>query len=106
MAIKVVKDPDNKWMVYIDWSNWLADIVSKIGGTATITASSWSIPAALTEEAETPSDDIDEKTFLVASGGTVDTEYDLVNTITYSLSTLSVTDLTEDRTVTVSLKEK
>jgi len=106
MATRVIKDPNNKWMVYVDWSEWLADLAEKTGGTATITSSLWDIPAALVEEDETPEDDINGVCYFVGSGGEAGESYDLVNRITYSLSALSVTDLTEDRTITVLVRHK
>ena len=54
--------------------------------------------------ASTPSSD--NKCFFVGSGGTVNLEYSLVNRITYSMTNLSVSDLTEDRTITFEIAEK
>lgn len=106
MAVKIKRDADNKWFVYIDWSVWLADQSSQTGGTVTITSVSWLYPAAIVEEAETPSDDINGKTYFVGSGGSNGFRYDLVATITYTVSVLSATDLTQDKTVTVELVDQ
>jgi len=103
---KIVKDPSNKWFLYIDWSDWISAMVSNIGGTVDITNSTWFLQAGLVEEAETPSVDDNYKCYLIGSGGVDGTKYSVMNRITYDSSALSVTDLTEDRTITVTMKEK
>ena len=106
---RIIKDPDNKWQIYIDWAPWKAKQEADTGDTLTITGSSWSAsyPSGITQEAETPSTpSSDNKCFFVGSGGTVNLEYSLVNRITYSMTNLSVSDLTEDRTITFEIAEK
>ena len=108
MTETVIRDPDNKWYLYVDWTDWIAQQESDTGGSITINSSLWITPADITEEAETPTDDIGQFTYLIASGGTVDELYSIVNRITYTLAvaTLAVTDLTQDLTVTVQLREQ
>ena len=103
---KIVKDPSNKWFLYIDWSDWISAMVDSIGGTVDITNSTWFLQAGLIEEAETPSVDDNFKCYLIGSGGVAGTKYSVMNRITYNPSALAVTDLTEDRTITVTMKEK
>lgn len=103
---KVVKDPSNKWFLFIDWSDWIAGMVDDIGGTVDITASAWILQTGLVEEAETPSVDDNFKCYLIGSGGVAGTKYSVTNRITYDPSALAVTNLTEDRTITVTIKDK
>ena len=103
---KIVKDPSNKWFLYVDWSEWIASMAADIGGTVDITNSAWFLQAVLVEESETPSVDDNFKCYLVGSGGVAGTKYSVMNRITYDPSALSVSDLTEDRTITVTMKEK
>jgi len=106
MATTVKRDADNKWFFGIDWTDFLALIVAKYGGTATITASSWSIPATWVEESETTFDAATNLTTLVGSGGSNGDSEEVINTITYSVSTLSLTDATQDKTTKVILEEQ
>lgn len=103
---KIVKDPSNKWFLYIDWSEWVNAMVDSIGGTVDITDSSWVLQTGLVEEAETPSVDDGFKCYLIGSGGVAGTSYSVTNRITYNPSALAVTDLTEDKTITVIMKDK
>lgn len=106
MASTIKRDADNKWFFGVDWTDFLTDITSKYGGTATITASYWDLPAAYVEESETTFDASTNITTLVASGGTNGTTEEVTNTITYSVSTLSLTDATQDKTSKVVLEEQ
>lgn len=64
------KDPDETLDYEIDWTNWLSG--------DTISSSSWSVPAGITDVTET-------HTYTLAtvrlSGGTLGTTYNCVNTI-------------------------
>lgn len=106
MASTIKRDADNKWFFGVDWTDFLDLIVAKYGGTATITASSWAIPATWVEEAESTFDASTNLTTLVGSGGTNGDAQNVVNTITYSVSTLSLTDATQDKTTKVILEEQ
>lgn len=107
MACKIYKDPNNAWFTYLDWSEWVAGMISEIGGTVDITGSQWFLETGLTEDPTTPTTDNGSyKTFLYASGGTAETEYSVLNRITYSPSALTPKTFTEDRTITVKIKEK
>ena len=106
MATVIKRDADNKWFFGIDWTDFLDLIVEKYGGTATITNSVWAIPTDYVEEAETTYDASTNITTLVASGGTNGETSTVTNTITYSVSTLSLTDATQDNTVKIRLEEQ
>ena len=106
MASTIKRDADNKWFFGIDWTGFLDLIVAKYGGTAVITASSWSIPVDYVEEAETTFDADTNLTTLVGSGGTNGESQNVVNTITYSVSTLSLIDATQDKTTKIILEEQ
>jgi hypothetical protein len=47
MACKITKDPDNKWFLFIDWSDWIDGLINGangqdgIDGTIDITSSEW-----------------------------------------------------------------
>ena len=103
---KFIKDPDDKWIVCIDWTNWVNSLIDDIGGTVDITQSDWVLDPGLTKEAATPTVDTDNKTFLYGSGGTAGTDYNAVNTITYNPSALTPTDFTESRTVIIRIRQK
>lgn len=99
MSLTVTKDPDNKWYVEIDWgTNWLQT-------DETIVASSWGNLGDMTE-GESTFDATTGVTTLVVSGGTLNTDYSVVNTITYSKTALSISNLTEDRTIKIKLRDK
>lgn len=98
MAFTVTKDPDNKWYVKLDWSNWLAS-------DEAIVSSSWGSLGDMTEGESTYDSDAGTTT-LVVSGGTVNTDYSVVNTITYSSTAIGVSNMTEDRTVKIRLRDK
>lgn len=110
MALRVKRDADNKFYIYIDWNEWITNQakVSPNGPALTveITSVSWSVPVAITEEAETPADDIGGITYFVGSGGTNGTEYPVTATITYSATELSATDLTQDQSLTLILENQ
>jgi hypothetical protein len=104
-SCRIIKDPDNTWYIYIDWDDWFDRQISDIGGTFTLTASDWFPDAALSEE-DTKLDDSTKKTYFYGSGGTADTSYDILNRISYTSSTLGAQVFTEDRTITIRIKEK
>lgn len=108
MAQRVIKDPDNTWYAYVDWSNWITDQQTKTGNTLTITGSSWTLPSNLVEESGTPTTTESNIAYLFGSGGTVDTDYSVVNTITYTLThgAITKTGLTQDITFTIRIKEQ
>ncbi len=106
-----IKDPDNKWFITVDWSEWVAGIIEDIGGGATvsITSSAWYIypEGDITMDPATPGTaDANYKCFFYATGGVEGNTYNVINRITYNPSTLSPTDFTEDRTVKVKIKQK
>jgi hypothetical protein len=105
MSCRITKDPDNTWYAYIDWDNWFADQIAKIGGTFTLTAITWFPDSALTEEGSKV-DDTTKKTYFYGSGGTADTEYEILGRCSYTSSTLGTQVFTEDRTITIRIKEK
>ena len=111
MAIRIKRDADNKWFFGNSWVDWLAQIVEDTGGTAVITGSTWAFSdASIIEESETPSDDDEGITYLVASGGTNGTPFIATNTITYTVtssnSVLNVTDTTQDRMIKIVLEDQ
>jgi hypothetical protein len=105
MVCKVVKDPDNTWYTYIDWSDWFDRQIADIGGTFTLTVSDWFPASALTEEGDTFNNTTKQTAFF-GSGGTDGEEYQLLNRISYTSSTLGTQVFTEDRTITIRIKEK
>ena len=107
MAITITKDPDNKWFLFIDWSEWIEGLIDDIGGTIDITSSQWFLDAGLTIDPATPgTDDGNYKCYLYGTGGTDGQKYNVLNRITYNPSALSPTDFTEDRTISVRIKHK
>ena len=114
MAIRITRDPDNKWYIYIDWNEWInAQAVPSPKGpgmTVTITAVNWTIPAALTEEAETPSDDDGGITYFFGSGGVLGTDYAITATVTYTATSISTTttktDLSQSQSLTIRLRDQ
>ena len=103
MAVKITRDADNKWYTYVDFQSWFSKQVTDIGGTFSISSASWSIPAVITQEAETKV--IGDKAVFVGSGGSNDVDYDLVCTITYVSSVINVSNLTQDKTITVRMRD-
>lgn len=97
----MVKDPDAVLDFGVDWkaltngtgkSDWLAE-------GETITASSWDVPAGITQATPAPSF-TDTVTTIWLSGGTVGTSYTLTNHVTTSQGRedeRSFTILIEDR---------
>lgn len=105
MACYVTKDPDNTWYTYIDWNDWFDDQIESIGGTFTITVSTWFPDSAINEEGKS-FDDTTKKTAFYGSGGTAGTTYNLLNRISYTSSALGSQVFTEDRTIQIKIKEK
>jgi len=111
MALRVKRDADNKFYIYVDWNPWIdAQAVLSPNGpalTIAITSVSWGIPAAITEEGATPNDDISGITYFVGSGGTNGVSYPITCTVTYSAAEISgATDLTQDQSLTLILEEQ
>jgi len=114
MAIRIKRDADNTWYTYIDWNPWIDNQAEASpngpGLTVTITAMSWAIPAVLTEESQTSSDDDDGYTYFFGSGGVNGTAYDIEGTCTYTVVSASgnttKTGLTQTRTITVELEDQ
>jgi len=110
MAIRIIRDADNKWYTYIDFGEWVKSQAvippNGPGLTISITAAGWSTsnPPGLVEEAETAL--VGNIAYFVGSGGTNDIDYNLVCTITYTATELSATDLTQDKTITLRLKDQ
>lgn len=113
MSVRIVKDPDNKWFLTIDWSDWVDGLINGssgqtgIGGTIDITSSEWFLDTGLTKESDTPgTDDGNFLCYLYGSGGTAGQDYSVLNRITYNPSALAPTDFTEDRTIIVRIQDK
>lgn len=108
MALKVKRDADNKWYVYIDWNQWIdAQAVTTPNGPGLAVAISnvtWASPVAIVEETETPSDDVSGITFFYGSGGVNGTTYNLTATVTYSTDDPAATDMTQNKTIEFSLE--
>lgn len=103
---KITKDPNNKWFLVVDWTDWINGLVDSIGGTVDITNSEWFLETGLTKDAATPIVDDNYKCYLYATGGTDGQKYNVLNRITYNPSALAPIDFTEDRTLTVKIQEK
>ncbi len=108
MSTKVTRDSSNKWFIYIDWSDWITEQAKASPNgpalTISIQSASWAEPATIIEESETAL--VGNIAYFVGSGGANDTDYDLICTITYTASELSATDLTQDQTITVRLRNQ
>ena len=84
------KDPNATLPYSVDWgANWL--------GSDTIAASSWTVPAGLTQVSSSFTTKI---ATVVISGGTVGQSYDIVNRITTTLGYI------DDRTITVKVEQR
>jgi len=105
----VIKDPDNKWVLIDDWTNWKNDQESQVvTGAITITAVQWFLDTGLVEEVETPGNvDASQRAILVGTGGPVGA-YAVVCRITYDflIGSLSLTNLTQDHTILVTVAEQ
>jgi hypothetical protein len=87
------KDPQAKLPYTLDWAQWLA----KLSGTATITSSTWSVPAGITKDSDT---NTSLTTTVRLSGGTVDTDYVVTNHVVLS-------DGSEDeRSILIQVRER
>jgi len=107
VSTRIIKDPDNKWFLFVDWSEWINGLIDDIGGTIDITASQWFLDTGLVEESGTPvTDDGEYKCYLYGSGGVDGQKYNVLNRITYNPSALALTDFTEDRTIEVRIQNK
>jgi len=111
MALRVKRDADNKFYIYIDWNEWITNQAKASPNgpalTVQITEVSWSVPAAITEESETPNDDISGITYFVGSGGSNGTEYPVTATVTYQVNQINnLTDCTQDQSLTLILENQ
>ena len=114
MAVTIRRDADNKWVTWVNWNPWLSASAEAQpdgpGLTIDITNVSWVIPAALTEEPETPTTDDGGYTYFSGSGGTNGVEYPITCRVTYTVtsptSTLNKTDATQDHSFTVILEDQ
>lgn len=92
MAVSRQKDKDSTLDYQFSWGDWLVD--------DTIIASSWVVPAGLTNSGSSFDDN---NTVIWLSGGVLGEVYEVVNRIT----TLGTTqNRVEDRTLTIAIVEK
>ena len=66
----------------------------------------WGIPAALTQEGDTPNDDVGGIAYFVGSGGANGVSYPVTCTVTYNATEIPATDLTQDQSLTLILEEQ
>ena len=85
-----IKDPDAVLDYTLDWSSWLAD-------GETISTSSWTVEAGITEDSDT---NTSTNATIWLSGGTDGSSYIVTNRITTSESR------TDDRSVKISVCER
>lgn len=85
-----IKDPDAVLDYTLDWSNWLSE-------TDSIIYSFFFVPENITKESSSYSS---TQTTVWLSGGIAANEYKIVNRIT------TLEGRTEERTITISCKEK
>ena len=88
-AFHAVKDPSAILDYQFNWSAWL--------GADTIATSTWAVPTGITQVTES---ETTTTTTIWLSGGTVDTNYVCVNTIT------TAGGRTDQRTLTIRCREK
>lgn len=89
MGNRFLKDPDAVLDYMVDWSDWL--------DSDTISTSTWTVTTGITEDSDTKSD---TTTTIWLSGGTVGTEYELVNRI------VTAGGREDDRTIMIKVQEK
>lgn len=90
MARTFVKDPDSKLDYKIDWAAWL-------GGSDTISTSTWTVPDGITKASDTNDDN---STTIWVSGGIAGNDYNLVNHI------VTAADREADRTIRIQVRER
>ena len=107
MACYVTKDPDNIWYVPIKWDNWFTGQIDEMGGTFTIVTSLW-FPETGIAEVGSAFDDSTKIASFYGSGGVDQTNYTLMNRITFTSTspTLVGQTFSEDRTIEVRIREK
>lgn len=88
-SFRATKDPSAILDYTFDWSAFL--------GTDTIATSVWTVPTGITQTAET---ETTTTTTVWLSGGTVDANYVVVNTIT------TAGGRTDQRTITILCRDK
>ena len=89
MTQQFTKDPNATLDYQINWSLWL--------GTDTIVTSTWVVPTGITRVSDSNGT---TTTTIWLSGGTVSHDYELTNRI------VTAAGRTEDRTITIQLREK
>jgi len=87
-----VHDPNSVLDYTIDWTDWLA-------ASETISASSWTVPAGITQTTPAPSF-TNTVTTIWITGGTLGTDYDLVNHITTNQGR------EQDQTITLRVRSR
>jgi len=114
MSLRVKRDADNKYYVYVDWNPWI-DAQAKVSPngpalTVTISAVSWDIPAALTEESDTPNNAVAGITYFSGSGGVNGVSYPITCTVTYTALLIdgltSMTAMTQDQSLSLILEQQ
>jgi len=84
-----IKDPQAILDYQINWASWL--------GADTISTSTWTVPAGITKVSDS---NTTTTTTIWLSGGTVDTDYDIVNHIK------TVGTREDDRTIHIQVRQK
>lgn len=84
------KDPDATLDYGFDWSDWLAT-------AETISASTWTVPTGITKVSDSRSTTM---TTIWLSGGTVNTDYSVINHITTSAGRV------DDRTILIKVRQR
>lgn len=92
MPRQFTKDPQAVLDYKIDWSAWLAS-------GETISTSTWTVPSGITDDSDSITDS-NTSTTIWLSGGTADTDYDLINHIVTSEGR------EEDRTITIGVRQR
>jgi len=83
------KDPQAVLDYAIDWSDWL--------GSDTISTSAWTVPAGITKDSDS---NTTTTTTIWLSGGTADTDYELINHI------VTAGGREDDRTITIRVRQR
>jgi len=83
------KDPQAVLDYSIDWTDWLV--------SDTISTSTWTVPSGITKVSDSKTT---VKTTIWLSGGTADTDYELINHI------VTANSREDDRTITIRVRQK
>lgn len=107
--MRIVKDPDDTWHTYIDWSSWLTSEQTKTGGTISITASGWTPSSAnITDESSPATVESNNIAYFYGSCSTKG-DYSIVNQITYTLTgptSGAKTGLTKSKTLDIKVDDQ